>query len=272
MGGREVTCVPTTVAPCPHGEFAPCVACQGDAERRASVAEDGERHARELLASREREAADLRARLETAEAQAAARREWIETNGRHAWVADQMRDGCYERAPACTCPPGQHYSHALSCAVATERGVMLCKCERDAALSGDAGAALLTRLRAAEAVKAMLLAICAESPPDDWDVSPDGEYPSYGERGDRAFVEVPDESSYGDVHSHGFDMGAWSVSKRVRSVLVTGIPSPFVSLDGGKWCALYGPNLQDGVAGFGDSPEEAREAFVAAWRAAGGGK
>ena len=24
--------------------------------------------------------------------------------------------------------------------------------------------------------------------------------------------------------------------------------------DGDKWCVLWGPNLQDGVAGFGDTP------------------
>lgn len=29
---------------------------------------------------------------------------------------------------------------------------------------------------------------------------------------------------------------------------------PKLSRDGSQWCALYGDNLQDGVAGFGDSP------------------
>ena len=29
---------------------------------------------------------------------------------------------------------------------------------------------------------------------------------------------------------------------------------PKLFIDGDKWCALYGENLQDGVAGFGDSP------------------
>jgi hypothetical protein len=41
---------------------------------------------------------------------------------------------------------------------------------------------------------------------------------------------------------------------------------PSVSIDGNQWCALYGENLQDGVAGFGDSPEEAMSAFNKAWR------
>lgn len=40
---------------------------------------------------------------------------------------------------------------------------------------------------------------------------------------------------------------------------------PSIFIDGNKWCALYGENLQDGVAGFGDSPAEAEQAFNAAW-------
>lgn len=40
---------------------------------------------------------------------------------------------------------------------------------------------------------------------------------------------------------------------------------PAISHDGGKWCALYGDNLQDGVAGFGDSPYAAMFAFDRAW-------
>lgn len=40
---------------------------------------------------------------------------------------------------------------------------------------------------------------------------------------------------------------------------------PRMVLDGNMWCALYGDNLQDGVAGFGDTPEKAAEAFDKAW-------
>ncbi len=49
------------------------------------------------------------------------------------------------------------------------------------------------------------------------------------------------------------------------------IHSPFVVLrpklfpDGDKWCALYGENLQDGVAGFGDTPAEAAADFNEEW-------
>ena len=40
---------------------------------------------------------------------------------------------------------------------------------------------------------------------------------------------------------------------------------PKLSIDGNQWCALYGDNLQDGVAGFGDSPDAAYRAFDNAW-------
>ena len=41
---------------------------------------------------------------------------------------------------------------------------------------------------------------------------------------------------------------------------------PSLRRDGDKWCALFGENLQDGVAGFGDSPDAAMWAFDQAWR------
>lgn len=40
---------------------------------------------------------------------------------------------------------------------------------------------------------------------------------------------------------------------------------PKLSIDGSYWCALYGENLQDGVAGFGKSPGEAMADFNKAW-------
>lgn len=42
---------------------------------------------------------------------------------------------------------------------------------------------------------------------------------------------------------------------------------PRLSIDGNQWCALYGDNLQDGVAGFGDSPSDAMWDFDKAWGA-----
>jgi hypothetical protein len=43
---------------------------------------------------------------------------------------------------------------------------------------------------------------------------------------------------------------------------------PRLSIDGNQWCALYGDNLQDGVAGFGDSPDKAYWDFDKNWVAA----
>lgn len=40
---------------------------------------------------------------------------------------------------------------------------------------------------------------------------------------------------------------------------------PSVSIDGNKWCVLYGEDLQNGVAGFGDSPYLAMLDFNLAW-------
>jgi hypothetical protein len=40
---------------------------------------------------------------------------------------------------------------------------------------------------------------------------------------------------------------------------------PKLFIDGDKWCALYGENIQDGVCGFGDTPELAMQDFDRAW-------
>ncbi len=52
-------------------------------------------------------------------------------------------------------------------------------------------------------------------------------------------------------------------SKRDPSVLMR----PGLFFDGNRWCALYGANMQDGVAGFGDSPAAAMNDFDRHWRA-----
>ena len=41
---------------------------------------------------------------------------------------------------------------------------------------------------------------------------------------------------------------------------------PRVFIDGNQWCVLYGENIMDGVAGFGDSPILAVYDFNKAWR------
>jgi len=43
------------------------------------------------------------------------------------------------------------------------------------------------------------------------------------------------------------------------------IQKPKITLDGNKWCALLGTNLQEGIVGFGDSPEESCLDFDRVW-------
>ena len=43
------------------------------------------------------------------------------------------------------------------------------------------------------------------------------------------------------------------------------VHKPRLFIDGNKWCALYGDNIQDGVAGFGKSPSEAFIDFDINW-------
>lgn len=40
---------------------------------------------------------------------------------------------------------------------------------------------------------------------------------------------------------------------------------PRIYIDGNMWCALYGDNLQDGVAGFGETPDLASRDFDRNW-------
>lgn len=38
-----------------------------------------------------------------------------------------------------------------------------------------------------------------------------------------------------------------------------------ITIDGNQWCIMYGEDPQNGVVGYGDSPEEASRNFDAAW-------
>lgn len=40
---------------------------------------------------------------------------------------------------------------------------------------------------------------------------------------------------------------------------------PVLNQDGSKWCALYGSDLVEGVAGFGDTPDAAMRDFDQNW-------
>ena len=54
-----------------------------------------------------------------------------------------------------------------------------------------------------------------------------------------------------------------SVSWQMKRPCVLFRPSLYV--DGDQWCAIYGEDLQSGVAGFGDSPALAMADFDTEW-------
>jgi hypothetical protein len=59
------------------------------------------------------------------------------------------------------------------------------------------------------------------------------------------------------------ELYAWACELRRPSYML----KPRIFIDGDKWCALYGDNLQEGVTGFGDSPEKAYWDFDKSWYA-----
>ena len=56
---------------------------------------------------------------------------------------------------------------------------------------------------------------------------------------------------------------AWITEQARRAPHV--LMRPAIYPDGNQWCALYGINLQEGVAGFGDTPALACADFDKNW-------
>ncbi len=74
------------------------------------------------------------------------------------------------------------------------------------------------------------------------------------------------------VARKAFDMGNARMLLQEQIAVVgyemarpSAIYRPSISVDGTKWRALYGDDLMNGVAGFGDTPAEAMAAFDKAW-------
>lgn len=68
--------------------------------------------------------------------------------------------------------------------------------------------------------------------------------------------------------SHYVAMAGESIQRAVSACEApSAIYRPSLKIDGNQWCALYGDNLQDGVAGFGDSPAAAMWDFDTNWHA-----
>lgn len=74
-----------------------------------------------------------------------------------------------------------------------------------------------------------------------------------------------------DGHVDEINQRAAEVSLKRERDLSHELLRPFMLLkttifiDGNRWCVLYGDNLQDGVGGFGISPDEASRDFDRAW-------
>jgi len=70
------------------------------------------------------------------------------------------------------------------------------------------------------------------------------------------------------LHTAAIHLYNAAIAEQDRAELLlkpSSIYRPRLSLDGNKWCALYGENPQDGVVGFGDSPALAFADFDRAW-------
>lgn len=69
-------------------------------------------------------------------------------------------------------------------------------------------------------------------------------------------METP-ERYYGWVEEILNNELAASQNKRLMAVILGLVPVK----DGNQWCVLYGEDLQVGIAGFGDTPMKAMQAF-----------
>ena len=79
-------------------------------------------------------------------------------------------------------------------------------------------------------------------------------------------------SAFTDAAREAFDI-SWQKSQLTEAIqIVAGemqrpsvLYRPSIERDGNKWCALYGPNLMQGVCGYGDTPAEAMADFDKNW-------
>lgn len=61
------------------------------------------------------------------------------------------------------------------------------------------------------------------------------------------------------------DQSRLNAAVEVEEFNLVSLLKPRIFIDGNQWCVLHGENLQDGVAGFGDSPILAIYSFNKAW-------
>ena len=66
------------------------------------------------------------------------------------------------------------------------------------------------------------------------------------------------DTSWNDAQKHEMEM---DILLRRRALETVKLAGATLSKDGNKWCWLLGENLQEGVAGFGDTPMKAAYDF-----------
>jgi hypothetical protein len=70
----------------------------------------------------------------------------------------------------------------------------------------------------------------------------------------------------GDLHARRVEVTYAELVAAQMAAAPHVLMRPRVFIDGASWCALYGSNIQEGVVGFGGSPEIACRNFDRAWR------
>lgn len=88
-------------------------------------------------------------------------------------------------------------------------------------------------------------------------------------------IESALRDAFGSAHSIMASVAQYYSAAAEELARPSVVYRPTISIDGDQWSALYGDNLQEGVAGFGASPAEAMADFDKNWFAklkAGGTK
>ena len=78
---------------------------------------------------------------------------------------------------------------------------------------------------------------------------------------------IPETDQY-HIHAAAVHLYSAAIAEQDRAETLTKpsfLLKPKISIDGNQWCALHGESLQDGVAGFGDTPALAYADFDRAW-------
>ena len=108
-------------------------------------------------------------------------------------------------------------------------------CEEWESIANRAGVQMAKAIDRADALRAALRAIQADSPPDDWKPCDEhGDFCGYGERSSPGFVDSVDSSNSGDVSQHGYAFGRWAAAKIARRALAAAPHVPLEFSDAGK--------------------------------------